>query len=423
MPMSTEHSSDEFADKGSAKSAKAAPKRASRARGAEADEDRAPAAGPLACLHPFPWQHEPWARMVAMRNANKMTHAWLMLGGNGIGRRGFVAAWAASLLCPNTGAPPVAAEPDMFGEVPVVAPRLDGSACGECHSCKAILAGGHPDAHYLGLDGHQGLAATIGLQRDDSIVHWEPTKESRRREIGVEGVRSLIEKLYVSSHSSGLKIAVVAPAELLNEASANALLKLIEEPPAGTILILVAEQLADLKPTLISRCQRLILPQPTAEQASAWLAEALPEQSATARAQALEVARDAPLRAYALLNADGLEKVASWQRVIADLTNGRIDPIQAAGAIGKTDPDGFLSWWIECLAGLLRQKSLGADAGNARFLSASVPAGLKLAALDRAVQTGFDARRGLDRNANPLLTLESLLIDWRGAIASVGAGK
>lgn len=352
----------------------------------------------LPALRPLPWQHAAWQRIRAVRDADRLTHAWLLLGPAGIGRRSFAGALTAALLCK--------------------APDADGVACGDCVSCRALVGAAHPDAHLLGLDGHLGLAANHTLLREESIAHWTPSKESKRRDIGVEAVRSLIDKLSVASHAAGRKLVVLTPAESLNEASANALLKLIEEPPAGTVLILVAEQLADLKATLISRCQRLALPSPDEATAEAWLAGVRPQIAAAQRSEALQAARGAPLRAVELLDGDGLRQRAGWRDTLSQLSAGRQDPVQAAAALNKAEPASFILWWIESLIGLLRQRAAGASAGEGAFLVGALPAGLGAEAVERALQGALDARRALDRNANALLVLETLLIDWRSAITS-----
>jgi DNA polymerase-3 subunit delta' len=78
----------------------------------------------------------------------------------------------------------------------------------------------------------------------------------------------------MSSHrSDGARIVLIHPAEALNLASANALLKMLEEPADGVVFILVAHQLQRLLPTIISRCQKINMPTPTDTQALAWLAE------------------------------------------------------------------------------------------------------------------------------------------------------
>jgi DNA polymerase-3 subunit delta' len=316
-----------------------------------------------------------------------LTHAWVVLGRPGIGKRQFVACAAAAWLCAS--------------------PDARGLACGRCDSCRMLAAGGHPDAHLLGTDGHVGLSANARLSREDSLVHWEPAKDSKRREIAVEGVRSLIEKLSVVSHRGGARIVAITPAEALNEASANALLKLIEEPPTGCQLFLIAEQAASLKPTLLSRCQRLLLPLPAPPDAEAWLRQQRPDAAADDCAAALRLSRGAPLAAAEALDAGLLQRQREWTALVAELAAGRCDPLQAATRVGKEHAADFTAWLLTALGGWLRrQTGAAADAGLPEL-----PIGAGAAAkAERLIDATLDTLRALERNANPQLALEALLI-------------
>lgn len=338
-------------------------------------------------LAPLPWQRTAWRRWQAAQRGPRLTHAWLVYGAAGIGRGHFVAALTAAALCDAADA--------------------EGMACGHCPSCKMLIAGGHPDAHLLSPDGHTGLAATAALYREDGLVHWEPARDSKRRDIAVEAVRSLIERLYLASHRGGVRIAVIAPVEALNEASANALLKLIEEPPPACRVFLLAEHLTALKPTLLSRCQRLAVPRPDDEAAAAWLAECAADSDASLRAQALRLAPGAPLRAARLL-ADGVvERSRIWRETLEALASGRSDPLRAAAAIGKDDFGEFCAWLLMQL-----QEGLRAVLAQAGQPELGVLTALDATALDRLIGQTLDAARDAERNVNAQLLLESLLIDW-----------
>ncbi len=104
------------------------------------------------------------------------------------------------------------------------APRPDGLACGECPGCRYAVAGQHPDLMRLEL---------LAIDPDDG----DAGRASRRSRI--DRVRALTDFVQLTSHRQRAKVAVIAPAERMNAAAANALLKTLEEPPAGTYLILV----------------------------------------------------------------------------------------------------------------------------------------------------------------------------------------
>jgi len=182
----------------------------------------------------FPWQREAAAAALAARA--RWPHALLIEGRRGIGKRALALHFAQALLCE--------------------APAANGAPCGRCASCGYVQAGSHPD-----------LRLIEPIERDEE-GNAKPLDE-----IVVEPIRELIELTQLSTHRQRAKVAVIVPAELMNAAAANALLKTLEEPPAGTFLILVSHQPGRLPATVVSRCQRLVAPQPEAALAAAWLRE------------------------------------------------------------------------------------------------------------------------------------------------------
>ena len=205
-----------------------------------------------------PWLAAARARIVATRAAGRMPHALLVQGPPGVGKSALADWIVRLLLCADPGA----------------------AACGRCTPCRLIDAGSHPDLFRVGVpDG--------------------------KTQVPVEDVRTLIEALTLTSHRGGLKAAIVDPADALNTASANALLKTLEEPTAGTLLILTASRPERLPATIVSRCQRLKLPRPDTAAALKWLGTIDP--AADWRA-ALALAGGGPLRALALADAAAIER-------------------------------------------------------------------------------------------------------------------
>lgn len=222
------------------------------------DEDNAstaPTSHPWAGL--LPWQHD--AARAALAGRARWPHALLLTGREGIGKRMLALEFARALLCE--------------------AARADGSACGECPGCRYVAAHQHPD-----------LRVVEPVEVDDegaaTPVPW----------ITVAHIRALIEWAQLTSHRRMAKVAVIAPAERMNAAAANALLKTLEEPPAGTYLLLVSHQPGRLPATVRSRCRVLAAPFPEPEVARAWLAE----QGVGEPDALLSQAGGAPLAALAL---------------------------------------------------------------------------------------------------------------------------
>jgi DNA polymerase-3 subunit delta' len=150
----------------------------------------------------LPWQVT-WAASVLARR-ERWPHAALITGPAGIGKRA-LADWLARVLLCET-------------------PRADGAPCNACPGCHYIGAGQHPD-----------LRIVDAFDRSDDdvkAVEW----------IVVDRIRALLQWAELTSHRGGAKVALIDPAERMNAAAANALLKTLEEPPPNTHFLLVSQQ-------------------------------------------------------------------------------------------------------------------------------------------------------------------------------------
>lgn len=266
----------------------------------------------------LPWQKDLASAWLSQRD--RFAHAWLIHGMPGIGKQHFALAAAASLLC----------------EQP-----LKGLACGSCQACQWLLAGNHPDIRRIRPDAVAAEEAmdTPGSADGDSVT----TKKSVSREIRVEQLRELHQWFNTATHRGGWRVAVLYPAQALNVISANALLKVLEEPPAHTVFLLVADAPDRLLPTLLSRCRRLPLPVPAAQDSIDWLS-----RHNIHDAQAwLAAASNAPLKAYRMAES-GAKACPEWLSEILRLaSNGEINPEigSLADELEKQQPDA----WIDIL--------------------------------------------------------------------------
>jgi len=228
----------------------------------------------------------PWHVEIArtwLSSRERFAHAWLIHGATGIGKLQFARACASSMLCENPQ-----------GHL----------ACGACDACLWLRHGNHPDFRALRPE---AIAATEGpiVAAEDAA----PRSKTLSRDIRIEQVRALETWLNTATHRGGNRIVLLYPAEALNAVSANALLKILEEPPAHTVFLIVADAPDRLLPTLVSRCRRLPLAPPAPDAALQWL-HAAGVQDAAAY---LAAAGGAPLAA-ARLAESGSEACPAWLR-------------------------------------------------------------------------------------------------------------
>ena len=135
--------------------------------------------------------------------------------------------------------------------------------------CRWFLAGNHPD--FRRVESEAVAKVPPPADRDEEAPTSKRATKQPSIEIKVDQVRELADFLYVRSHRGGVRLALVHPAEDMNENAANALLKGLEEPPAGAMFILVSHRPAQLLPTIRSRCVAVPVPIPPREAALQWL--------------------------------------------------------------------------------------------------------------------------------------------------------
>jgi len=215
----------------------------------------------------YPWQKQAWEAMRGQRE--RMPHALLIHGAQGIGKLQLAERFTQSLLCEAV---------DTAGE-----------PCGECPGCRWLGAGSHPDCRWVEPEALARQSASAA--EADEPVAARATKPSL--EIKVDQIRALDDFLNLKSHRGGPRVALIHPAEAMNPSAANALLKGLEEPPGRAMFILVSHRPARLLPTIRSRCVAVPIPMPDASVSLAWLES----QGARDAAAWLAFASGSPLRA------------------------------------------------------------------------------------------------------------------------------
>lgn len=318
---------------------------------------------------PLPWYQETQAKLVHLKTAKGLAHSLLVGGPAGIGKVHLAKSLAFALLCRQAGA----------------------VACGQCSSCRLVLAGSHSDLRW---------------------VHPEDSQQIR-----IDQIRQLVSWANHTSQQGGSKVAIIEPAERMNLNSANALLKILEEPPADTFFILVSAMPMALLATIRSRCQQVSTLRPEHNQALLWLNQVLPDTSESEVVTALHLTTGSPLRAYHFLIEGRSQVQVETLELLVQLINGKVNPVNAATqALDKTHPLDIydLLYWL--LSESLRHYLYGSARPRlSEALEASIAAFVQVFSVKQLLLINdqvISARRLLMGTGNPnlLQLLESLLI-------------
>ncbi|CAH1905876.1 DNA polymerase III subunit delta' [Candidatus Nitrotoga sp. HW29] len=210
----------------------------------------------------YEWQDELWQRWIELRA--RLPHAILLKGPQGIGKLDFAINLARALLCKKS-----------------LGSQL---ACLDCASCRWFEQGTHPDfrlllsgAHSIEMQESNETQASLTLKNWTKRIAEEVLDEQQKKgkkpskEISIHQVRSLANFVNLSTHQGGPRVVLIYPAETMNTNAANALLKMLEEPPEQMLIILVSHKPQQLLPTIVSRCLALTAPMPALETSSTWL--------------------------------------------------------------------------------------------------------------------------------------------------------
>ena len=227
----------------------------------------------------YPWHAEQWQRVGRARVSGRVPHAMLLAGPAGLGKSAFARRLGNSLVCS----------------------QIDdgGDACGRCAACRAALAGSHPDQRAV-------------------------VPEAEGKLIKIDAIRELTAKSALSAQEGGYRVYIIDPADAMNRAAANALLKTLEEPASRALLILVSSQPDRLAPTIRSRCQLLKFSIPPADQVRSWLAEQAIEADLD---ELLAISGGVPLRALRASGQGWLEESRRLSQDLLTLKRRKANPL------------------------------------------------------------------------------------------------
>jgi DNA polymerase III subunit delta' len=269
----------------------------------------------------------------AMR-AGRLHHAWLITGPDGVGKATLAFRFARFLL--------------------------SGRAAGDSLSVDPS----HPTFRRVAAASHADLSVTERA--------YDPQRRRMRTQIAVDDVRRINTFMALTPAEGGWRVAIVDGAEDLNQASANALLKILEEPPQRAVLLLTCAAPGRLPSTIRSRCRRLRLSPLPDEPMDRLLADYLPDLGPAERARLVTLAEGCPGRALLLAEEEGLKIAALVDQVFAGLPN--LPPVQAldvADALGRSETgfSTFMDLLRADLAAAVRDAARGrTDPAQMRFL-------------------------------------------------------
>ncbi len=304
--------------------------------------------------------------------ANSIAHAYLLTGPRHIGKGTLALDIACALNC----------------EVPE-------TPCGQCSSCRRILEGKHSDVTVTGLDS--------------------------RSEIGIDDIRGLQRLASLPPYEGRCKAFIIDGAEYLSTEAANALLKVLEEPPQRVVWLLLAADEDRLLPTVLSRCQRLELRPVPPEKVQEVLVSSYGSDADRAKLLShlchgclgwalaalsdddmLEKRSEDVARVSSLLAADLSERFAYAHELATQFSQNR----RATGETMQV----WLDWWRDLM--LVRGGCSDAVVNHEHRQSLEEQAGyLDLLDIGRFLSRLCSLQREISKNINPRLAVESLMLD------------
>ncbi len=338
-----------------------------------------------------PWQERVHDRTALALDSGRLGHALLFCGPARLGKLAVAERLANRLLCTER--------------------TVEGGACGACRSCRMFASRSQADPVETRPDGSlafpQGRSGHPDLLQVSFAINDKARPPKPRTEIVIEQIRRLSEQMTLSAQYGQTKIAIIDPAEAINHAGANALLKTLEEPVPGRYLWLVSAHPSRLSATIRSRCQRIEFRMPPRAEALAWLQNS--GRPAALAEEALDAARGHPGLAAEWLQSDAL---ALRRQVATDLDR------VATGEAGVVET--AQRWAADANADLRLQ--FAADLAVARTAS-----DLTDPARTRSLTEWFDranrARELMRTTVRSDLVLVELLRAWRAGESRRTAGQ
>ena len=266
----------------------------------------------------FPWQQSIWPQ-IRQSGSVQRHHALLLKGRKGIGKLSLAHALAKSMLCGQTDA--------------------TGMACGKCQDCYWFEQGAHPNFCLLEPEilSARDTAADKGDEENGEDTGGTKSGKKLSQQISIAQIRALDNFVYLSAHQNRYKVVLIHPAEAMNMAAANALLKKLEEPPPEVLFILVTHSVLLIPATVLSRCQQVAMPAPDYAMAKDWIVS----QGVADADFRLAMSGFSPLLALQYDEQQAASHADFIQSLCAPKT---LDPIELAEKLHKVDLSSVTGW-------------------------------------------------------------------------------
>jgi DNA polymerase-3 subunit delta' len=343
-------------------------------------------------------QREAIWRLQSAVASGRLHHSLLLDGPRGCGKTTLAVALGTALACRRRPDPLPPLPPPTEGTAggPVAWP-LDG--CGECPSCRKMPD--HPD-----------------------LIVVEVLEGKTR--IGIDQVREVLARLAFAPHESDRRTVIFRDADRMTEEAANALLKGLEEPPSGTLMVLTTARPAHLLPTIRSRCLRVPLRSLPPGVVRRLVSDRVPDADPAALDLAAGLSAGGVSRAIDLLRAETAQSADGAGRFARAVGREDLGEVLGAAEAAATDREGTTAF-LDVLLVLLRDRIAQVHGGTPMLGTAVAP----LDAFDRHPPGALpvecarvaEARRDVEANVNPLLALEWLGVSCARAVSRARRGR
>ncbi len=328
----------------------------------------------------LPWLAPIWQRLSGQIQENRLGHALLFLGQEGLGKRVMLREFSQQLLCLDSS------------------PASNLGPCGQCASCHLFNAGSHPDLFMV-----------------------EP--EEAGKQIKIDQIRKVTDFVNTTPQKGNHKVVLLGPAEAMNNNASNALLKSLEEPSSKTTLLLYSHQPGSLLATIKSRCQLYSIYTPPWQQALSWLEQ---NSQQTRLESALRLAKGAPLKAIDLMEGEVHVQYMQFCQDMIDLQQAKANWSVTLTKWKAWDSHWLMMWFYELVLDVQKiQAGLSQDTLAIQELhgqTAQVAKTSQYAQVQTLLDKLLDNQKAQlgQSNPNPVLIIETLLIDWLSLLGQSG---